>query len=645
VSYYGRDKVWREIAHIYDNYITEAVYSFTEDDITGSSAAINQFSFSLPNTYSQINNFSETIAVIVPPGTDIASLNLTPVINYSGAMIEPAPESPVDFSGPVHYKVSAENGSVINYTVTVSDTITDTTVLAGYLASFNVNTADDPIPVKVSVNLANSWNSLLSALYSAGRYVDLDLSDSTGMTVFDPGTYNTGKDRIVSLTLPVTTTEIIERSGTSNPVFNYFSSLKGITGTNIETLGGLNSFYNCTSLETFDFPSLTSIESQTFYGCTGLANVTIGNCVTHIETSAFDHCTGLKSIDVSIANSTYSSLNGIVYDKDGTTLVLCPPGIIGTVTIPNGVTDIGDSAFYNCTGLTGITIPDSVTSIGQYAFSICTGLTSITIPLNVASIGSNAFGGIQNLTVTINTDKVQTTSANNWSNLFYNNTGLTVIFDGIIFIGDYAFYYCTGLTSVTIPDSAISIGSAAFSGCTGLTSVTIPDSVISIGDAFSNCTGLTNVTIGDGVTSIGLNTFYGCTELTSIDVSVTNSAYSSLNGIVYNKAGTNLVLSPQGIITVTIPDSVTSIGGAAFSGCTGLTSVTIPDSVISIGYSAFYNCTGLTSVTFEGNISSSLFSFSSPFPGDLRDKYFAAGGGPGTFSTSNPGTYAVWTKL
>ena len=138
-------------------------------------------------------------------------------------------------------------------------------------------------------------------------------------------------------------------------------------------------------------------------------------------------------------------------------------------------------------------------------------------------------------------------------------------------IRDRAFYYCTSLTSVTIPDSVTSIGDDVFNYCTSLTSVTIPDSVTSIGEqAFYYCRFLTSVTIPDSVTSIGDDAFGGCSSLTS----------------------------------VTIPDSVTSIGGGAFCGCTSLTSVTIPDSVTSIGEKAFYYCSSLTSVTIPDSVTS-----------------------------------------
>ncbi len=165
-------------------------------------------------------------------------------------------------------------------------------------------------------------------------------------------------------------------------------------------------------------------------------------------------------------------------------------------------------------------------------------------------------------------------------------------------IGNWAFYNCSGLTSVTIPNSVTSIGWDAFSDCTGLTSVTIGNSVTDIGrGAFYNCSGLTSVTIPNSVTSIGSGAFYGCSGLTS----------------------------------VTIPNSVTSIGDAAFSDCSGLTEITIPNSVTGIGNYAFYNCSGLTDIkvyaTTPPTIDSETFSSYTPTLHVLKgykDTYAAA---------------------
>ena len=175
--------------------------------------------------------------------------------------------------------------------------------------------------------------------------------------------------------------------------------------------------------------------------------------------------------------------------------------------------------------------------------------------------------------------------------------------DRVTSIGEGAFYYCTGLTSIVIPDSVTSIGLGAFAGCTGLTSIVIPDSVTSIGRfAFENCTGLTSIVIPDSVTSIGYGAFYSCTGLTSITVDEDNTSYQSIDGNLYSKDGKTLIQYAIGKknTSFTIPDSVTSIGNRAFYGCTGLTSIEIGDSVTSIGENAFYNCTGLTDVYYTG---------------------------------------------
>ena len=359
--------------------------------------------------------------------------------------------------------------------------------------------------------------------------------------------------------------------------------------------------------------SVTSIGSTAFTGCSGLTSVTIPDGVTSIGWNAFAGCSGLTSI-----------------------------------TIPNSVTSIGNSAFEGCTGLTSITIPNSVTRIGEYVFSYCSNLTDVySLATNVPATSSDAFYNLypENMTlhvpaeainsykttapwssfgsfdefvggemvidgikydINVNTKQATVISGGNYSGdivipseITYNNVTYSVTS-----IGSYAFLYCSGLTSITIPNSVTSIGDYAFDGCSGLTSITIPNSVTSIGDwAFYECSGLTSITIPNSVTSIGNNAFYGCSGLESIVVDPGNTKYDSrdnCNAIIETESNTLII----GCKDTVIPNSVTSIGGVAFSGCKGLTSITIPNSVTSIGTSAFNQCSGLTSVTFGNNVTS-----------------------------------------
>ena len=177
---------------------------------------------------------------------------------------------------------------------------------------------------------------------------------------------------------------------------------------------------------------------------------------------------------------------------------------------------------------------------------------------------------------------------------FCQCSGLTsvTIPNSVTRIGEGAFSICSVLTSVTIPNSVTSIGNYAFDGCKGLTSVTIPNSVTSIGEsAFRECSGLTSITIPNSVTSIGESTFGYCSGLTSI--TIPNSVTSIGNGTFQYCSG---------LTSITIPNSVKSIGNYAFRGCSGLTSITIPNSVTSIGDGAFQYCSGLTSVTIGSGV-------------------------------------------
>ena len=352
--------------------------------------------------------------------------------------------------------------------------------------------------------------------------------------------------------------------------------------------------------DTYENLPVTNIGISAFMYCTKITSITISNSVTSIDDRAFMNCTELTNI-----------------------------------TIPNSVTSIGFYTFFKCTKLTSITIPNSVTKIDVGAFLGCTGLTSIMIPESVTSIGDSVFSGCTGLTnIDVDSKNTHYHSVNNClietasKKLITGRKNSIIPDDGsVTSIGNYAFYGCKGLTSITIPSNVTSIGVHVFSECTELASINvdsknthyhsvnnclietasktliagcqnsvIPDdgSVTSIGGtAFCGYTGLTSITIPDSVTSIGQNAFNSCTGLTSITIP---NGVTSIGDGAFNNC--------TGFISITIPDNVTSIGQWAFGGCTGLTSITIPNSVTSIGDGAFRNCTGLTTITIPGSITS-----------------------------------------
>lgn len=453
-------------------------------------------------------------------------------------------------------------------------------------------------------------------------------------------------------------TVVLENGVTSisDSAFQECSNMKRIVlPDSLENIGYL-AFGDCCSLTDVVIPeSVTSIEGFSFKGCSALTEITIPDSVNNIGWLAFDGCTNLSAFNVGEGNNSYSSLDGVLFNKHQTEVIAYParkPD--NSYTIPDSVNKIIEEAFWDCSNLSSITIASSVEEIYGNVFANSVSLTEInvnaanqayysidgvlfskdinypdkadliayppakketsyTIPDDIVYIGAYAFAGCANLSSVIIPNSVQ--GAGDY--VFWSCTNLASVTipdrlagvtyhmfmdcenlsevnlpESIKFIGDEAFMNCSSLKKITIPDSVASIGTKAFEGCASLINVSVPNSVSSIGDSvFSDCNSLASVTLSDQVKSITDGMFSGCTKLSSVIIP------DSVTTI-----GRSAFFDCSSLIAVNIPDGVTSIGSAAFYGCSSLTNMIIPDGVTSIGEQAFWECEDLISVTFPDGI-------------------------------------------
>ena len=308
-----------------------------------------------------------------------------------------------------------------------------------------------------------------------------------------------------------------------------------------------------------------------------LKSVTLPDTITSIGNSAFNTCYSLVSVNIPDGVTSIGDYAFATCQK------------LKSIAIPNGVTTIEKGAFSGCSSVTHLTIPASVTSIGSSAFSYCTGLTEITIPSSVTSIGDYAFNQCSALK-------------------------RVVIPDSVVNLGVYAFVDCKNLTTVSLGKSIASIGEKTFWRCSSLTGIVIPDSVTTIGmNAFDECSSLKTAVIGSGVTSIENQAFYRCPNLSSITMgrsvqkigsyafAASSITSMSLPGSL-TEIGGGVFENCSKLASINLPNSLTRIGNKAFSGCTSLKSIQIPGSVRTIPQSAFAGCSGLTSITIQKGV-------------------------------------------
>ena len=431
------------------------------------------------------------------------------------------------------------------------------------------------------------------------------------------------------------TTVIIPDGVTSieNSVFYGCSGLKSVTIPSSVTSIGSYAFYNCFNLTEVTIPSsVTSIGENAFDGCSGLRTVTIPNSVTELGGYAFSGCTGNLIINCNIPDASYvysSAFSGSKFNSvkigDEVTLI-GDKAFLGcynlkSVTIGNSVTTIGSYSFSSCKGLTELSLPNSLISIGYEAFSGCSGLTSVTIGNSVTTIGYSAFMGCSGLTSVTIPSSVTTIAGRSFSgcsnlvsilvesgnknydsrdncnaiietasNTLVQGCKNTRIPNSVTAIGHNAFNNNSELTEVSIPNSVTTIGQEVFYGCSGLTSVTIPNSVTEIGNStFGSCYFEKENFVNNSTLDANANNYWGATIVDNRE-----NGFIIKDGVLIRYTGKE--------VSITVPNSVTTIGYSAFIGCSGLTSVTIPNSVTSISDYAFIECSSLTEVKISNSV-------------------------------------------
>ena len=407
------------------------------------------------------------------------------------------------------------------------------------------------------------------------------------------------------------------------------SAVKSVTLPNSILTIAESSFYDSRQLTSVTLPSsLTAIGYSAFNGCIKLSSIVVPEGVTTIGTNCFSGCSALTSV----------SLPASLEDIPDYAFNNCTS--LTTVTLKKGVTTIGNSSFYGCSSLTLIVIPDGVTSIGSSAFAYSSNLADVTVPSSVTMIGYGAFSSTaweQNQpdgliyagriaykykgTMPENTQiELKEGTAGIGASAFSNCTGLTTISipNSVKNIGDGAFFSCTGITAISIPSSVTAIGNNTFKSCTGLSSIDIPGSVESLGSgAFQACSCLMSAYIGNGGMTIGASAFQDCTSLTSITNLgsigwATFAGCTSLLSVSFSeqaRAIENYAFSACSALTsVSINEGLTTISDYAFRNCAALKTINIPSSVTSIGYNSFQGCYGFTSIKLDCKIVQSWFS-------------------------------------
>lgn len=415
----------------------------------------------------------------------------------------------------------------------------------------------------------------------------IDKTQLTGVVTIPEGVTTLGKvfagTEITGVVFPSTLTTIEQYA------FNNCKKLETVT-VPCDTIG-TNAFSGCIALKSVTLAEgVTTVGARAFNGCTALATLNLPKSLTTITGTSLNNCTAVAEINV-VEGGVFSMKDGMLL-KNGTEIVFAlRVGLSGELTLPEGVTAIGEGAFDSCTEITSVKCPSTLKSIASNGFWGCKGLVSVTLPEGFTTLGASAFDSCSNLETVNLPSTLETIEASAFNKCA--KLKMVALPAGLQKLGNKAFYGCAAMEGeMTVP---CSVGESTFEGCTALTRILVKDGATTLGaNAFKACTALESVSLPNTITSLSPSAFAGCTALTSLTIA-DGGVYRVSDGLICT--ATQIVgVMPYLAGEVTIPEGITEIGAGAFSQNTRITAVKFPGTLTSVGQNAFYKCSALESV-------------------------------------------------